>query len=120
MQKLLLGLTLLLHPAAVIAHGYLRSPNSRQLAIPSYQGDVQSLSSGGPGTVHSGGGYVHGMCGNTPFEKQTLNQPGPIMATYTEGSAVTFQVVITGKIDRVWHISRHTTPEMHMIAGSAS
>ena len=76
----------------VRAHGYMTVPASRNID----SSDRQSLAAGGPSTVHNGGAYLHGMCGNSATEQpQNWNEAGTPVATYQEGESIIIEVVIT-------------------------
>jgi len=58
-------------------------------------GLFNGAAAGGPATVYAGGGYQHGMCGNSANEIQTFNKVGPVSATYAEGDVIEVEITVT-------------------------
>jgi len=75
-------------PYWAAAHGFMTQPRARN-------GNERGAVGGGPGTVHSGGGYLHGICGNAPGGPQTYNRVGTVQETYVAGQSAEFKMVIT-------------------------
>lgn len=76
------------------AHGRMTFPPARNIAchLRGECGVDTGLSAGGPFVVNAGGGYTHGICGDTAGDPQTFAQPGPIGPTFTSGQAVVFDI----------------------------
>merc|ERR1711998_266220 len=83
----------------VDAHGYLKVPAARNWARSIKEHETyepQSLPAGGPGSVFGGGGYEHGMCGDSKSSgDQKWNIPGEIQKTYYAGDSIEMSAVIT-------------------------
>lgn len=106
--------------ALVKGHGYLSYPAARN--INDYC--KQCLNGGGGALVNAGGGYAHGMCGNSKDDaQQTWNVPGGIQATYVEGQAFDIAVVITAHHMGYFALELCDTPditEVHIRCGDSS
>ena len=91
----LLGLAAAPHMAA--AHGRMTSPMARNVIHSDANsiGNANAAVGGGPGSVHDGGRYLHGICGDAPGGLQTYNQVGAVQATYTAGQSAEFKLKIT-------------------------
>jgi len=58
-------------------------------------GNANGAVGGGPSSVHSGGRYLHGICGDAPGGSQTYNRVGTVQETYVAGQSAEFKVAIT-------------------------
>jgi len=77
----------------VEAHGRMIVPQARNVIHSS--GDENAQVGGGPSSVHQGGRYLHGICGDAPGKPQVSNKVGATQATYQAGQVVEFKVSVT-------------------------
>uniref|UniRef100_A0A7S0FTC9 CBM1 domain-containing protein n=1 Tax=Pyrodinium bahamense TaxID=73915 RepID=A0A7S0FTC9_9DINO len=78
---------------AAVAHGRMTLPRARN-AINSI-GAENGAVGGGPASVHQGGRYLHGICGNAPGTTQEYNKVGAAQATFEAGKTAEFKLIIT-------------------------
>jgi len=75
-------------PQEAAAHGRMTQPRARN-------GNANGAVGGGPSSVHSGGRYLHGICGDAPGGSQTYNRVGTVQETFVAGQSAEFKVAIT-------------------------
>jgi len=84
-------------PRMASAHGRMTSPMARNIIHSDTNsiGNANAAVGGGPGSVHEGGRYLHGICGDAPGGPQTYNRVGAVQATYTAGQSAEFKLKLT-------------------------